>query len=264
MRYLNYIFLFVFWLLSSCAESEQEEQSNELNQNDLGELADFIEPNPKLDSIAKSWPQEDVIYGFLLDEYEVLFKEQNSDDCGGLELMMPPKEEDYIEQDELVFRASGDLHFILESGDTLILENESFDEQKQNFSSSGFYTFAGSVERSNYWEVFVIGYECHYTVLVNKLNGNTLKVIGRPLVSPDGQLVICGNPDIESGYTINGFDILEQRNGTLFPIGQLELSDWGPFKSSWKNDSVAIIEKGVLDENFDVQRSCVEMIFSKY
>lgn len=161
MRYLNYIFLTVFWLLSSCAESEQEEQSNEINQNDLGELADFIEPNPKLDSIVKSWPQEDVIYGFLLDEYEVLFKEQNSDDCGGLELMMPPKEEDYIEQDELVFRASGDLHFILESGDTLILENESFDEQKQNFSSSGFYTFAGSVERSNYWEVFVIGYECH-------------------------------------------------------------------------------------------------------
>ncbi|MEO9533876.1 MAG: hypothetical protein ABJG68_02680 [Crocinitomicaceae bacterium] len=200
---------------------------------------------------------------YTIGDFTIRFTDETISDCNGLELMIPPNEEDYIDTDKSVFRVGDKLFFILNSGDTTVLANEPFDEENPNYNESAIYRFVGSVEGINHWEIFTIGYECHYTILLNKDSGNITKVIGRPVASPSSELILCGNPDLESGYTINGFDLVEYKKDRLLKIGQLELLDWGPYECSWKNDSVAIIKKGIMDETYTLRKSCIEMHFIK-
>jgi hypothetical protein len=195
--------------------------------------------------------------------YSISFKKAESQGCNGLELMTPPTESEFIDKDSMVVRNGDRLIFTLESGDTTILQNKPYNEDEEDYLNTALYSFSGTVNGLNHWEVFAFGYECHYTVLVNKKSGNKTTVIGRPVASPDSKLVICGNPDLEAAYTINGFDILNYKNEELNKVGQLELLDWGPYEASWKNDSVAIIKKGEFDAEWNLIKSCVEMTIVK-
>lgn len=73
--------------------------------------------------------------------------------------------------------------------------------------------------------------------LVNSKTGEITKLIGRPFFSPDGTLIIALGNDIEAGYSINGFQLLSNKSGTITELGKFEPTAWGCESAKWLSNS---------------------------
>jgi len=120
------------------------------------------------------------------------------------------------------------------------------------------YQFIGSVENSNYWEVFAMGYEYHWYILINKNTGEKIETTGRASCSTSGKYILTANPDIEAGFTMNGFEFYHVDGDDAILAGSIEISDWSPNSMHWLNDNEVIITAGQVNE----ESKNYEMIYS--
>lgn len=90
-------------------------------------------------------------------------------------------------------------------------------------------------------------------LLVNKINGNQVPVASsKILISPDKQRVVSYNIDLISGFTTNGFQILNRKDDNFYIEYKSSPNiDWGPSSAKWLSNSEIEFEKTELDENYD-------------
>ena len=139
------------------------------------------------------------------------------------------------------------------------------DEQHDNWEDYGFkYQFQGQLDGLDYWEIWVLGYEFYYTLLLDKNTGKEIETVGRSLVSPNGQYVITGNADLDAGYTENCMYLYELKENKLELKGRAEFIYWGPFEMAWIDNQTLTLKQGRFDENdYSIKYNCAEVRINK-
>lgn len=162
-----------------------------------------------------------------------------------IEQYLLPKYAEYVRRD------SNDLAVKLTNGTWLTLKNNpEYDEVGHTFE----YYF----KDLQIFSIRVQFGEGNCYKLVNAKDGRITFIIGRPYFSPNGELIISLGNDIEAGYSINGFQLLRNKNGTISEIGKYEPSSWGCESAKWldnksfilRNESIEFGDSGVSYFNF--------------
>lgn len=147
---------------------------------------------------------------------------------------------------QFVSRNGDSLFFKCDNGKSVKLVNNRNEEEMAMFS---FLTLDTSI---SYYVVMRSLYEGRDYILINKKSGEPLETIGIPVVSPKRNFFVCGNCDLEAGFDINGLEVFQLKNTSYKSIGRRELTDWGPTKLLWKNDTSLVVEalKASVNEQF--------------
>ena len=163
----------------------------------------------------------------------------------GMDLRFWPKEDSILALDPNVSRIGDSLVFNTSENGNVCIENVPYGEDDE--MESAFFYLQGDQFSPGYWELFAVGYEYHWSVLVSKTTGDTTCFHGRPLFSPDGKYVITGNPDLEAAFTENGFEFYNYANNSFKRIGQLDPLNWGPYVMKWISNSEILVKAGTLE-----------------
>ena len=132
----------------------------------------------------------------------------------------------------------------------LVLVNEEFDEETQNFEAPA-YRFVKFYEKANVAEVQVQAYEYSYHVLVDMNSGDSIVTYGKPLFNNDNSIIFASNVDLDVQYTENGFQIIKKDSNGFKLIKTILLNDWGIAKASWISKNRLLISKATIDEKYD-------------
>ncbi|MBV5347828.1 hypothetical protein JZU46_06405, partial [bacterium] len=79
--------------------------------------------------------------------------------------------------------------------------------------------------------------------------GEFTYIISEPLYSPNRKYFICYSCCLETGFCDTGIQLFEIKNKTVKELWYKELSEWGPSKIIWKNDSTIYMEQFRILEN---------------
>lgn len=163
---------------------------------------------------------------------------------------------------ELVKKEGNKLIFQLDNGKETILQDvlgetditPSTGPTENHSRDSRFYKYDKLYEDINHYGVYVGYYvgmdNSSYYLLINKKNGNQVSLPSRNIViSPDKQKIVSYNLDIQSGFTVNGFSILNLRGENFYIEFELDPSGWGPSNAKWINNTELEFEKTILDDN---------------
>ncbi len=156
--------------------------------------------------------------------------------------------EDYLINSKFssrVKRVDNELYVKLDNGDWFSPPlNSNYDETGHTFehffSEFGFYSVRVQWGEGN-------GYK-----LVSSKSGESFGIIGRPFFSPDGKTIIALGFDIEAGYSINGFQILQNYNGKMTDLGTYSPKNWGCVSAKWLSNQKLILK------NQSYERSATE------
>lgn len=137
-------------------------------------------------------------------------------------------------------RDTNGLYIKLQNGNWKLLTLDSMTDETDNtfeyyFENFGFYSIRVQWGEGN-------GYK-----LVNKLDGTETNLFGRPYFSPNGQLIISVNADIEAGYSSNGFQLFKNENGKLELLGNYQPSTWGPYIAKWTDNDKLVLKNQTLE-----------------
>lgn len=246
MKNLSYLFLLLF--ITSCGESNLGENEERLIELDTSSQ-DTLDIHEKVDSFLWIGPQK-----FLVEVASDTHIFQ------GKKTSAWEDEDSVITYYPEVSRYGDSLILKPENGEMIVLENIPM-ENDSDFESANYY-FQGDVPNSNYWEVFSIGYEYHWYVLVNKTTGDTTLTRGPAAFSETRKYVMTGNPDLEAAFTYNGLELFETKSEELIVIGKMEIPDWGPFSIKWISDSQVLITSGKIDYNQNYSLSYKNVILT--
>jgi len=135
--------------------------------------------------------------------------------------------------------------FVSRTGDTLFLkcDNGKVIKLKSNRDDGDYevYDFKYINKDLNAFVLLCSFYEAADVWLVNKTNGDTLKTIGYPVVSPNKKQFVCYNIDLEAAFSLNGFELFDNTNGNYKRKGLREINEWGPERVKWKDDTTLIV-----------------------
>jgi len=136
---------------------------------------------------------------------------------------------------EIAKRDSSGLHVKLINGEWKVLTLDPLTDESDNtlehfFKKHGFYNIRVQWGEGN-------GYK-----LVNYKNGIVTKLKGKPFFSPNGKYIITVNADIDAGYSYNGIQLFENKNGDIKEIGNYEPTDWGPLSAKWIDNNKLIVK----------------------
>lgn len=87
-------------------------------------------------------------------------------------------------------------------------------------------------------------YEGDAFTLVNRKNGFTRELYGRPYFSPDKKSFITLSLDLDACYNFNGIEYYLMQGDTVAKQFEVGMSRCGPVHAKWKSDSTVVIEKG--------------------
>lgn len=103
------------------------------------------------------------------------------------------------------------------------------------FKNVGFYTLQNNLyEGGNY-------------SLINYTTGKETKLGGRPYFSENGKYVISVNSDLEAGYSFNGFELFENKNGELTLLGKYDPKAWGPVSVKWIDEDKLVMKVNTME-----------------
>lgn len=160
------------------------------------------------------------------------------------------------EDDKLIFQLDDGKETILQDvlGETDVYPGTGATENQSK--DSRFYTFDKLYDDINHYGVnvgYYVGMDSSsFYLLINKKNGNQVSVVSKKIIiSPDRRKVVSYNLDLESGFTFNGFNILNLKGDNFRKEFQLEPTDWGPSNARWINDSEVEFEKTVLKGDYN-------------
>lgn len=132
----------------------------------------------------------------------------------------------------------------LDNGETKILTNRN----KGNDNDIA-YCYQHFFSNINSYLLRIHYYEGVAFLLVNKANGEEVYTIGETYISPSKQKVLAICEDLESGYNINGLEMLEIKDGKYKNKFIVQGGNWAPVALKWIDDtSVVIKAKVIADE----------------
>lgn len=135
----------------------------------------------------------------------------------------------------LVRRHVDTLAFSIDGGGTAFIINETSDTD-----NASKYLYKGYDKVLNKYVVQGFFYEWWCHLLIDKAKGDTTIVCGAPVTSPDGKYFICGNSDIEAGFTFNGLELYENTSPPKLVCAR-ETPYWGPSQIKWHDNKTLFI-----------------------
>lgn len=88
-------------------------------------------------------------------------------------------------------------------------------------------------------------YESYDYTCVDLETGQVFRTWGQPVLNAQGNKMIAGNSDLESGFTNTGLQLYVNDSKSWQLRMQKELDDWGPEDLLWKNDTEVWCKKEI-------------------
>lgn len=133
------------------------------------------------------------------------------------------------------------LAFSIDNGRTVFMINDTSDSE-----NASKYLYTGHDKVLNKYVVQGFFYEWWSHFLIDKSKGDTTIVCGAPVASPDGRYFICGNSDIDAGFTFNGLELYENTSPPKLVCAR-EIPYWGPSQIKWHDNKTLFIHADMLD-----------------
>jgi hypothetical protein len=112
------------------------------------------------------------------------------------------------------------------------------------------YTYQHFFSNINSYLVRIQYYEGEAYLLVNKTNGEEVYTIGETYISPSTQKVMAICEDLEAGYTINGLEMIDMKDGKFKKKFIIQGGNWAPTSLKWLDDnSIVLKAKVIINEN---------------
>ncbi len=161
-----------------------------------------------------------------------------------------------------VIRNGWELTFKVGNRATKTLVDVPYDETRTDYDpimESVTYHFRGVIKNANAYQIDAHCYEYSYSLMLSKLNGDTLKGIGDFSCSTHGTWVLSNNFDLEAQYTPNGLELFQKEGNRYQRIGRKLLESWGVTSATWLNDSVVRLRTATFDEAWNQRFTFVDM-----
>jgi hypothetical protein len=125
------------------------------------------------------------------------------------------------------------------------------------------YTYQHFFSNINSHLVRIQYYEGEAYLLVNKANGEEVYTIGETYISPNKQKVLAICEDLEAGYTINGLEMIEIKEGKFKKKFIIQGGNWAPVALKWIDDTSVVIKAKVIvdDGTFETARKFYKIKF---
>lgn len=150
-------------------------------------------------------------------------------------------EQKYLGQDaDRARRRADQLLLTLANGRTLTFTNNVTDPDETNHV---IYRFRGPLANSKFWVLDVTRWESGFVLLINKETGRRTKLLGRPVLAPDGKHLVTFNSDMEAHYSPNGLQVWSLEDGIPLLHWNREVASWGPEEARWLDDKTLIVRQ---------------------
>lgn len=103
------------------------------------------------------------------------------------------------------------------------------------------YRYWGSLPAAHQWVVRAWYWESDGTVLVDQRTGRRVELLGHPVASPDGRLVLLTSPGLGGGDQANLLTLCEITADGPHLLWQREPTTWEPVQARWAAPNRAII-----------------------
>ncbi|GAA3921745.1 hypothetical protein GO495_01510 [Chitinophaga oryziterrae] len=147
-----------------------------------------------------------------------------------------------------VKRLGDSLIITLENGRHIVLASNAHPKHDDSYTE---YTYTGYLPDIKQYGIFGTYYESTDFLLVDQTTGVTTHTWGAPIISPDKKYFLCPSYDLEAGFTANGFQLYSYVNGTITPVGEIELDNWGPGQVKWIDNNTFVAEHISLDSTMN-------------
>ena len=241
--------VFLVLLLLGCGKEQKKEVPREVN------------PPLNDDSMAILRQERDQNF-FKLGKFIFKVQEITQSEFEKVPLFVPVTEEEIaLEKDgEFVERSGDSLIFYTLNKNKVILKNDTAMDNMESFAN---YSFQGSIPDINHWLVKGSYWEYWDYILINKATGKKINAYSLPLISPGRDFIICGNLDLDAGFTFNGFQLFYIKNGEIEAPLELALEIWGPQNLKWAGPNELVCEKISMDEHHNETRSYIKLIIKR-
>lgn len=155
----------------------------------------------------------------------------------------------------LVRREGDSLIFQLENGAQKVLLNNLSDND-----AYAEYHYQGYLPDLKHWVVYNAGYEWFSYDLVSRRTGEVIHTIGIPQLSPDKKYFLCSNSDLVAGFTDNGIQLYENRQGSIRQLDFRVLEKWGPVGIKWKNADTLLAHIIIVNQDMEETSRYVRLI----
>ena len=140
-------------------------------------------------------------------------------------------------------REDRNLILSLDNGKTKILKDRNWGGDEDIA-----YTYQHFFSNINSYLVRIQYYEGEAYLLVNKANGDEVYTIGETYISPSKQKVLAICEDLEAGYTINGLEMIEIKDGKFKKKFIIQGGNWAPVALKWIDDTSVVIKAKVVED----------------
>lgn len=145
-------------------------------------------------------------------------------------------------------RTGDSLIITLDNGRHIVLASNVLHPDHDNYTE---YTYTGYLPDIKQYGIFATYYESTDFLLVDQTTGVTTHTWSAPIISPDKKYFLCSSYDLEADITANGFQLYSYQNGTITPVGEIELANWGPGQVKWIDNNTFIAEHISLDSTMN-------------
>ena len=105
------------------------------------------------------------------------------------------------------------------------------------------YAYWGSLPAAHQWVVRAWYWESDGTVLVDQRTGRHVELLGEPVASPDGRLVLLTSPGLGGGDQANRLTLVEITADGPRLLWQREPTTWEPVAARWVAPGRVLIER---------------------
>ncbi|MFZ5552085.1 MAG: hypothetical protein ACOZCO_03140 [Bacteroidota bacterium] len=266
IRFLQIISLFQF--LSSCGEMNGKQNVKENPKDSVTAIPDTVSSLPVTDTTSALLTPESCfeMKSISKNEYERLRTTTGSNKSDLLSETRYPEQffsliglsnikKAFVTMEEDALKGN---KRILRKGDILVVKGdkkehrfvnrfENFypeypDSLENNYTIEEFYIYDGKLKLSGIDCICAMYYEGRSYFLADA-SGTIFEVCGYPEESPDGKHLFCSNTDLVAGFSANGFNILEVKNGILVRKCEVFPEDYGLEMARWIGNDVIIAKK---------------------
>jgi hypothetical protein len=134
-----------------------------------------------------------------------------------------------------------------------------FKNDTSDTDSRVIYYYQKTLLSLGYIHIQGIYYEWTRDFLINLESGKETEFWENPIFSPNRKWILSYSGDLESGEMPNGIQLFSNNAGTITRVFENEITNWAPDDIKWEADTVLLIKRKKLDQNYKESYDYVKM-----